>query len=80
MVVDTGIADMGYHYAPGAAESLPGDTDGDVDVDGEDLAVLVHAYGSMPGDSNYVQALDIDDEPGIAGGDIDIFAQHFGTE
>ena len=77
--VDTNMVDMGYHYPTDTAESLPGDVAEDGDVDGDDLAVLAYAYGSSPGDSNYVESLDIDDEPGIGKGDLDVFAQYFGA-
>jgi hypothetical protein len=44
-----------------AGFELPGDIDGDGDVDLTDLAALLAAYGACEGDPNYSPAADIDD-------------------
>jgi len=77
-VPDSGIVDIGYHYPAGMVQPVLGDADGDRDVDGSDFAGFANAYGSSPGDSNYVGAFDLDETPGIGEGDLVIFAQHFG--
>jgi hypothetical protein len=48
--------------------TIPGDVDGDHDVDIFDLVRIVAAYGSSQPDPEYIEACDIDGD-----GDVDIF-------
>ncbi|RLA94590.1 MAG: hypothetical protein DRG83_19565 [Deltaproteobacteria bacterium] len=79
-VSDSGIVDIGYHYPAGMVQPVPGDADGDGDVDGTDLSGFAAAYGSSPADSSYVDAFVLDETPGIDDGDLAIFAERFGKD
>jgi len=77
----SGFSKVGYHFyvrCVRSIEFLPGDSDGDGDVDGANAAGFADAYGSSPGDPNYVKAYNLDETPGIGEGDLVIFAEHFG--
>jgi len=47
---------------------VPGDCDGDGDVDVFDAIIIVNAFGSAPGDPNWDERADFDDD-----GDVDVF-------
>ena len=57
---------------------IPGDIDGDGDVDGADLRKFAASFLSSPSDANYETAFDVDWIAGIANGDMSIFAKYFG--
>lgn len=56
----------------------PGDVDGDHDVDIADLAALLGAYGSCPGDANYLPAADFDGIDCITIADLAVLLGHYG--
>jgi len=64
-------------------EPIPGDLDGDGDVDLTDLARLLAAYGTCIGDPDYNPAADLDgsgcvDLPDLAISDLAILLSHYG--
>ncbi len=58
--------------------SLPGDIDGDCDVDLSDLSILLAAYGTCDGDSGFDAAADLDGDACVALGDLSILLAHYG--
>lgn len=57
-----------------------GDVDGDNEVAIGDYAILSSAFGSMPGDPNWVEAADIDDDGEVTIGDFAVLSNNFGLE
>ena len=60
--------------------TVPGDTDGDGDVDYMDLYILAKAYGSKPGDSNWNPKADLDCDNKVDYMDLYILAKHYGQK
>ncbi len=58
--------------------SLPGDIDGDCDVDLSDLSILLAAYGTCSGDAGFDADADLDGDECIALGDLSILLAHYG--
>src|SRR5205823_15060478 len=58
---------------------LFGDSDGDGDVDGLDLAAFRNAYGSTSTDPNYNRAFDFDGDGDVDGLDLGQFRLRYGT-
>jgi hypothetical protein len=58
--------------------TLPGDVDGDKDVDIFDMVAMAGSYGSEEGDPSYVPNYDIDDDNEIDIFDIVAAASHYG--
>ena len=56
----------------------PGDVDGDLDVDLSDLAALLSAYGTCPGDANYIPEADLDGIECITLSDLAELLAHYG--
>jgi hypothetical protein len=59
-------------------EPIPGDVDGDGDVDLTDLARLLAAYGSCVGDPDYDPAADIDGSGCVDLTDLAFLLAHYG--
>jgi hypothetical protein len=59
-------------------EPIPGDLDGDGDVDLTDLARLLAAYGSCVGDPDYDPAADLDGSGCVDLPDLAILLSHYG--
>lgn len=57
---------------------LPGDVDGDGDVDISDLALLLGAYGSCEGDSNYNAYADFDEDGCVGLMDLSVLLSNYG--
>lgn len=63
----------------GASSSyLPWDLNHDGKVDGEDIAIVALAYGSVPGSSNWNPLADLNGDGKVDGADIALVAAHFG--
>jgi hypothetical protein len=60
-------------YAPGF-----GDIDGDLDIDGTDLALLLAVFDTMAGDDTYRTEVDFNADGVIDAIDLDLFARVFG--
>ena len=58
--------------------NIPGDLDGDGDVDLSDLAELLAAYGTCDGDPNYNPAADLDDSGCIDLADLATLLSNYG--
>jgi hypothetical protein len=59
-------------------EPIPGDLDGDGDVDLGDLAALLASYGACEGDPDYNPAADIDDSGCVDLSDLATLLSHYG--
>jgi hypothetical protein len=59
-------------------ELCPGDVDGDGDTDLSDLAALLAAYGSAPGDPNWNPACDFDSDSDVDLGDLAFLLADYG--
>jgi hypothetical protein len=59
-------------------QPLPGDVDGDSDVDIFDIIIIVNCHGSDMGDPEYIEACDLNDDGKISIFDIVIAAQNCG--
>jgi len=58
---------------------IPGDIDGDGDVDLADLALLLAAYGTCDGDANYNPAADLDGDNCVGLSDLAILLANYGS-
>ncbi len=58
--------------------TIPGDADGDVDVDYDDFIILAGAYGSSEGEAAYDQRADFDHDKNIDYDDFIILAGNYG--
>lgn len=63
---------------PSAEPGIPGDIDGDGCVDQQDLALLLSAYGSVPGDSNWNPDADVSGDGEVGHADLAILLAHYG--
>ncbi len=60
-------------------DPVPGDVDGDGDVDQADLGALLGAYGSSVGDPDYDRAADIDDDGDVDQADLGALLGNYGS-
>ena len=77
-IVGTGYVGEDYHAFLLEPSTIPGDVDGDGDVDLEDLAALLAAYGSCVGDPNYNPAADFDLSGCIDLADLSVLLANYG--
>ncbi|MCK4873810.1 MAG: hypothetical protein KAS72_13900 [Phycisphaerales bacterium] len=61
------------------SQAVPGDIDGDGDVDQSDLGILLAAYGSVPGDPNWNPDADLDGDGAVGQSDLGILLANYGT-
>jgi hypothetical protein len=59
--------------------ALLGDVNGDGHVDGKDLTVVAYAFGSYPGQPNWIPNADLNHDLTVDGKDLVIVARNFGT-
>ena len=57
---------------------MPGDADGDDDVDLSDLGILLAAWDSRPGDDNWYPGADFDGDGHVGHGDLGILLADWG--
>ncbi len=57
---------------------IPGDVDGDGDVDYDDFIILAGAYGSSIGQPAYVKEADFDDDGDVDYDDFIVLAGNYG--
>jgi hypothetical protein len=69
------VALVGHVTAP----ALPGDVDGDGDVDQSDLGLLLAAYGTCQGDPDYLPAADFDGDGCVSQTDLGALLAGYGT-
>jgi len=62
----------------GYFRTIPGDIDGDGDVDRYDFGIFAGAYGSSAGDPNYDGRCDFDSDGDVDRYDFGIFAGNYG--
>ena len=84
-LIDTGVSSQlivfDFDLLPGGGGiSVPGDIDGDGDLDLGDLEVLVKAIGKFYGDSGFVLAADLDDDFAITQDDYRLWLRLFRAE
>jgi hypothetical protein len=60
------------------SNKIPGDIDGDKDVDPDDFAIFAGAYGSVEGDPTYDPEADLDRDSDVDPDDFAIFAGNYG--
>ncbi len=60
-------------------DPVPGDTDGDGDVDQSDLGSLLSAYGSTVGDPDYNPAADFDEDGDVDQSDLGTLLSNYGV-
>jgi hypothetical protein len=60
--------------------TIPGDLNGDLKVNLQDLVLLALAYGSKPGDPNWNPNADIDNTGAVGLSDLVILALHYGQQ
>jgi hypothetical protein len=60
------------------SNKIPGDIDGDKDVDPDDFAIFAGAYGSKEGDPTYDPEADLDRDGDVDPDDFAIFAGNYG--
>jgi PKD repeat protein len=65
-------------YVRVGGSELPGDVDGDCDVDGLDTALLAAAFGSRPGDLNWNANADFNEDRVIDEADLAVLAEDLG--
>ena len=70
--------DLGNRTFTTTTSHRSGDVDGDGDVDGADLALFAHTFGSFSGDTNYNADADFDGNHAVDEGDLGTFADSFG--
>jgi parallel beta-helix repeat protein len=58
--------------------TINGDIDGDQDIDGLDLALLLNAFNSVTGDPSYNPDADLTNDGNVDGADLSMFAGQFG--
>ncbi len=65
---------------PDECESIPGDVDGDGDVDQADLGLLLAAYGACVGDPNWNSDADFDASGCVDQADLGVLLSNYGTD
>jgi hypothetical protein len=68
-----------YNAIVWASARAMGDLNGDLKVDGKDIAIIAKAYGSLIGQPAYVPNADINGDGKIDGKDIEVAAKYYGT-
>jgi hypothetical protein len=66
------------NFTTTAAVTIPGDLNGDFQVNLQDLVILAKAYGSTPGAPNWNPNADIKGDGIVDLADLVILAQHYG--
>ncbi len=79
LVMTGGDFELSGGFWPGTVCFLPGDLDGDGDVDLADLAQLLAAYGACLGDPDYDPAADLDDSGCVDLSDLAALLANYGT-
>jgi hypothetical protein len=74
-----GVAVLGGALDLGTVQMTNGDCDGDNEITNLDFGLLVAAFGSMPGDSNWDTRADVDGDGEVTLGDFAILTRNFGA-
>jgi hypothetical protein len=74
-----GVAVLGGALDLGTVQMTNGDCDGDNEITILDFGLLVAAFGSMPGDSNWDTRADVDGDGEVTLGDFAILTRNFGA-
>jgi hypothetical protein len=82
ILVLTGIATASLRAFPVKADGLPGDVDGDGDVDGRDIVLIASHWSPAEGSPKYDPLYDLSDpkDGKIDGKDLAIVAANFGMK
>jgi hypothetical protein len=78
-LLDSTINSITFTYEDGYfSNKIPGDVDGDKDVDRDDFFAFLDAYGSVPGDPNWDPDCDFDWDGDVDRDDFFIFLDNYG--
>ena len=66
-----------FSEASVGSTGIPGDLDGDGDVDLADFSIFCWAFGSKKGDPNYIPGADLDHDGDVDMDDFELFMKYY---